>query len=121
MQGSRRVREVTLNHINPKGPKLTTHSNPVLQTVPEEIQKGDWHLASKRLSIDTADFSLLEKMKDVFPLNTSGNFIIRRSRVVVPKTLQRQAVELAREGHQGFEKPSRCYEGRFSFRASTSG
>ena len=91
MQGSRRVREVTLNHINPKDLKLTTHSNPVLQTVPEEIQKGDWHLASKRLSIDTADFCLLEKMKEVLALNTSGNFI-RRSRVVVPKTLYKDEV-----------------------------
>ena len=41
-------------------------------------------------------------MKDVLPLNTTGNLIIRRSHVVVPKTLQRRAVELAREGLKGF-------------------
>ena len=72
-------------------------------------------------SVDTVDYRLLEKMKDVLPLNTSGNLILRGTRVVAPKTLQRHAVKLTYEDHQGLVKPSRCCRGKFGFRTSTSG
>ena len=65
---------------------------------------GNWHLASKRLSVVTADFCLLGKVKDALTLNTSGNLILHRTCVVVPKIVQRHVVALAHEVNQGLVK-----------------
>jgi len=60
-------------------------------------------------------------MEEVLPLNSSGNLILHGTGVVIPKSLQRHVVELARESHQGLVKAIRYWSSETSQRRRAMG
>ena len=84
--------------------EAATQSDETLRAVAEAIEKGNWHYVAKRPCVDTAEFHLLEKVKDELTVSASGNLILRGTRIVIPKSLQDHVVNLAHEGHQGLVK-----------------
>ena len=53
---------------------------------------------------DLADLKLFRKVKDDLTLNQDNNVILRGNRIVIPSSLQKRAMLLAHEGHQGIVK-----------------
>ena len=51
-----------------------------------------------------AEFRLLERVKDQLAVSASGNLILQRTRIVIPKCLQEHVVNPAHEGHQRLVK-----------------
>ena len=78
--------------------ETATQSDTTLQAVAEAIQKGNWHYVVKRPGVDIEEFRLLGRVKDELTVTASGNFILRRTRIVIPKSLQDHVVSLAHEG-----------------------
>ena len=84
--------------------EAATQADASLQGVAEAIAKGNWHLVVKHPGVNPTEFRLLERVKDELAVSTSGNLILRRTRIVIPKSLQEHVVSLAHEGHQGLVK-----------------
>ena len=68
------------------------------------IVKGSWHHEIRRPCVDAVEFRLLERLKNELTVSVSGKFILRGTRIVVPKSLQEHVVNLAHEGYQGLVK-----------------
>ena len=84
--------------------EAATQADATLQGVAEAIAKGNWHLVVKRPGVNPTEFRLLERVKDELAVSTSGNLILRGTRIVIPKSLREHVVSLAHEGHQGLVK-----------------
>uniref|UniRef100_H2ZXD0 Gypsy retrotransposon integrase-like protein 1 n=1 Tax=Latimeria chalumnae TaxID=7897 RepID=H2ZXD0_LATCH len=84
---------------------VTLHTVPVALTL-EDIKSAtspDITLQAVARAIPTA-FKSFERVKTELTLGTDGGFILQGNKLVIPKKLQKQAVELAHEGHQGLVK-----------------
>ena len=90
---------LTTQHI-----ETATESDPTLQAVTEAIRKNNWQSVVNRPHVDSTQLHLLERVKDELTVGTSGNLILRGTRIVIPTCLQEQVVQLAHEGHQGLVK-----------------
>ena len=86
--GSRRKQNITWSTLQPNQSQRA--SNPTLPAV------GNWHIAIKRLSVDTPDFRLLGKAKDVL-----AHHIWQCYSPQNPYRLQKPVVVLSHEVHQG--------------------
>ena len=66
------------------------------------IKNNSWHNAQKEVSDHDVDaFMSLKLIKDKLSVNSDENVILRDTRLVIQKSLQRQIVNIAHEGHQG--------------------
>ena len=85
--------------------KQATKDDPTLQNLIELINSDDWKLT--KLSSHDADAQELKhfsKIKEELTVNDTGDLILRRNRIVIPKGLRKQTLALAHEGHQGIVK-----------------
>ena len=82
----------------------TTQSDATLKAVAEAVVKGNWHHIVKHRCVDVKEFCLIERMKDELAGSASGNLILRRTRLVIPKSLHEHVVNLVHEGHRGLVK-----------------
>lgn len=86
-----------------------TRRDHTLQVVIKAIRSGDWIEARKDSHVDKPVFQALSKVKEKLAIvededSAEKEVILRETRLVIPKTLQVQAIELAHEGHQGVVK-----------------
>uniref|UniRef100_H2ZZ81 Gypsy retrotransposon integrase-like protein 1 n=1 Tax=Latimeria chalumnae TaxID=7897 RepID=H2ZZ81_LATCH len=84
--------------------KSAISSDPTLQAVARAISTGKWFAAAKDPQIKSTAFKSFERVKTELMLGADGGFILRGNKLVIPEKLQKQAVELAHEGHQGVVK-----------------
>lgn len=72
----------------------------------ELIHNGKWHEACSRPgeNIDNDFVARCAMLKDELTTTTESDVILRGRRIVLPKSLQRQAITLAHTGHQGLVK-----------------
>ena len=85
--------------------KKATKDDPTLQNLIELINSDNWKLTE--LSSHNADAKELKhfsKIKEELTVNDTGDLILRRNRIVIPKALRKQTLALAHEGHQGIVK-----------------
>ena len=53
---------------------------------------------------DAKELKHFSKIKEELTVNDTGDLILRRNRIVIPKALRKQTLALAHEGHQGIVK-----------------
>ena len=85
--------------------EVATAHDQTLQAVTELVRNGNWHNLSAYENDTNVDFQALityRSMKD--ELTVSDKLVFRDHRIVVPAALQKRAIELAHEGHQGVSK-----------------
>ncbi len=70
----------------------------------ELVRSGRWYNVAKHPTVDPDTFRTYERMKDELTVGTTTQVIIRRTKLVILKELQRRVVDLAQEGHQGITK-----------------
>ena len=79
--------------------RSATENDPTMQRLMKHIHDDDWHNA--------ANDSLLKPYYNVrheLIVSSDGKLILRGTRIVIPESLQRRAIQLAHEGHQGIVK-----------------
>ena len=81
-----------------------TKADVTLQAVSKAIETGNWYEGTKESSVDAADFSAWQKVKDELTVAVNPKVILRGTRIAIPKKLQERVVNLAHEGHQGVVK-----------------
>ena len=94
----------TLKAMTAKEIEEATKADVTLQAVSKAIATGDWYDGTKQSSVDAADFSTRQKVKDALTVPVNPKVILRGTRKAVPKKLQEPVVNLAHEGHQGVVK-----------------
>ena len=75
-----------------------------LQAVLSALRDGQWHEHCKKPNVDTSMYNSLQKLKSELAATSEDDLLLRGSRIVIPTALQKQAVNLAHEGHQGLVK-----------------
>ena len=81
-----------------------TKADVTLQAVSKAIETGNWYEGTKESSVDAAEFSAWQKVKDELTVAVNPKVILRGTRIAIPKKLQERVVNLAHEGHQGVVK-----------------
>ena len=85
-----------------------TRSVPTLQQLIKIIQTNNWNLLAHPETlgpdIDIEELHRFRKVRDEISISSEAGFILRGTRVVIPKILRQRAVDLAYEGHQGLGK-----------------
>ena len=85
--------------------KQATKDDATLQKVIEFISKNDWKLTEVSSSdADIQELKLFSKIKEDLTVNDTGDLILWRNQIVIPKALRKQTLALAHEGHQGMVK-----------------
>ena len=91
--------------------KIATRQDVTLQKLVELIQNGNWYsintpefLETIDKTIDIADLKSFRNVKDELTVNSDSSIILRGSRIVIPRNLREQALNIAHEGHQGLIK-----------------
>lgn len=77
--------------------KNATEKDPILTRVKTSLQTGIWNDKDQ-------DLKPYQRCADELTVHASQNVLLRGTRIVIPKELQRKAVELGHVGHQGKEK-----------------
>lgn len=84
-----------------------TKEDPTLSMVKELIKSGKWYMINKPAFVKSdVDFKSLQsygKLSGELSLTQEG-LVLKGSRIALPDSLQKRAVELAHEGHQGVNK-----------------
>ena len=72
-----------------------------LQAVSKGAETGNWYEGTKESSVDAAEFSAWQKVKDKLTVAVKPKVILRGTRIAVPKKLQERVVNLnlPHEGH----------------------
>ena len=87
--------------------RAETACDPTLLAVIDMITTGNWH-ASKQLegnpSINKVMLRSLSSVREELSVNETQDLVLRDDRIVIPEKLQKRAIELAHEGHQGITK-----------------
>lgn len=76
--------------------KQATRTDGTLQRLIKCIRSEDWREA--RINTDLKPFY---HIRNELAITDAGDIVLRGTRIVVPKTLQLQAINLAHQGHQG--------------------
>ena len=91
--------------------KIATKQDLTLQKLVELIQNGNWYCINTPESldnidpnIDIADLKSFRNVKDELTVDSDSSIILRGSRIVIPRNLREQALNIAHEGHQGLIK-----------------
>ena len=72
-----------------------TNEDKALQEVKQAITSGDWNSPA---------IQSFKAVKDELTINHSNGVILRGTRIIMPTPLQKRAVQIAHEGHQGIAK-----------------
>ena len=87
--------------------QIATKDDPTLQVVIDLVRTGQWHnIEAYEMSRDVNYSELLTYRTVQAELAVAGSddIVLRDHRIVIPKSLQQRAVDLAHEGHQGISK-----------------
>ena len=86
--------------------KCATLNDKTLQAVAGFIRTGRWHDVDKMndIDIDRTAVRSFAKVKDELTVSNDSSLILRDTRIVLPKALQRRALDIAHEGHLGMSK-----------------
>lgn len=103
------IRESKPKAINENTVRAETRSDRTLQVVIELLKSGQWHEIAKYKDSESVNYEALKSfrsVKDELTVSESanGDVLLRKTRLVIPQSLQKQSVDLAHEGHQGMSK-----------------
>lgn len=103
------VRESKPKAIDENQVRTETNQDKTLQTVIKLLKSGKWSEIDQYKDDDEIDYQALQSfrsVKDELTISESqtGTVLLRKTRVVIPRSLQRQTIDLAHEGHQGITK-----------------
>ena len=86
--------------------KCATLNDKTLQAVAGFIHTGRWHDVDKMndIDVDRTAVRSFGKVKDELKVSNDSSLILRDTRIVLPKALQRRALDIAHEGHLGMSK-----------------
>ena len=85
--------------------KQATKDDATLQKVLELIHNNNWKLTELSSNdVDIGELKQFSKMKEELTVTDTSDLILRRNHIVIPKTLRKQTLALAHEGHQGIVK-----------------
>ena len=85
--------------------KQATKDDATLQKVIELIHNNNWKLTELSSNdVDIEELKQFSKIKEELTVTDTSDLILRRNRTVIPKTLCKQTLSLAHEGHQGIVK-----------------
>ena len=85
--------------------KQATKNDATLQKLIKFISNNDWRLKEVSNSdVDIQELTQFSKIKEDLTVNDTGDLILRRNQIVIPKALRKQALTLAHEEHQGMVK-----------------
>ena len=79
-----------------------TANDTVLQQCMSALKNNNWHEIRNK-GDNKSDIESLYKVRDELSV-TNNNILLRDHRIVIPRSLQQQAVDIAHEGHQGMVK-----------------
>ena len=69
------------------------------------IKNNSWPtIETQVLDCDKDAFKSIKLIKDELSINSNENVLLRGTRLVIPKALQKRIVHIAHEGHQGMVK-----------------
>lgn len=77
-----------------------TLTDPTLQAVIQSLITGKWYLPTSG-DVDQKAYRSFELLKDELTATADRDVVLRDHRLVIPTSLQKEAVDLAHEGHQG--------------------
>ena len=99
------VERATPKAMTPEEVAEATANDPTLRTVMKAIQSDRWYeeRVKANLALNTL-YKTLYSCKDELTLAHNNSVILKGNRIVLPESLQQQAVELAHTGHQGITK-----------------
>jgi hypothetical protein len=83
--------------------KEETDKDKTLQAVKTLVKSNKWYLAEQLTGVDHKTLSSYEKLSRELTV-TSGGMLLRGNRICLPATLQKKALNIAHEGHQGQSK-----------------
>ena len=97
------------NHVIPRAMTLddiraATEQDPTLQAVWSSIQSGRWDSKPHIPNFNQTLYEAYAKVQSDLSTDFNNGVILRLDRLVIPSSLQDQAVRLAHEGHQGITK-----------------
>ena len=81
-----------------------TKADKTLQHLIQMIRTGDWSKISLPDDVDKTQLKQLVKVKEDLTIADKVDLILCGNRIVIPTVLQKRAVEIAHEGHQGIVK-----------------
>ena len=86
--------------------KCATLNDTTLQPVAGFIRTGRWHDVDNMNDIDVDHTTVrsFAKVKDELTVSNDNSLILRDTRIVLPKALQRRTLDIAHEGHLGMSK-----------------
>lgn len=99
-----------------------THADPTLQTVRRGVETGKWTVQEGANIADIQVFKLISSHLTVLvDKEDQERFVILNDNLlVIPKSLQRQVVKLAHEGHQGVVKTKQLLRQKVWFNGSST-
>lgn len=97
-----------LSHTVPKAMTLqeiteATKTDPTLKAVTRALKSGQW-CTPHDFDIDITSFNIFKTVRDELSFSDEHNVLLRSSRIVIPRSLQSRAIDIAHEGHQGMVK-----------------
>ena len=94
-----------------------TDKDPTLSMLRTLIHNNSWHTVDNvnNPSVIKDELKLFYKLKDELTVADNAPLILRGSRLVLPQSLRKKAIELAHEGHQGIVKTKRLLREKIWF------
>jgi hypothetical protein len=86
--------------------KQQTKEDATLQIAMKYIQNGNWHEARNLTdpNINNQELSILYSIRTELTASKDNDLLLKSTRIVIPTSLRKQAIDLAHEGHQGLTK-----------------
>ncbi|XP_033121880.1 uncharacterized protein K02A2.6-like [Anneissia japonica] len=85
--------------------ELETAKDKTLQLCISALKTNRWHNIQRQASGTTIkDINSLFKLRDQLSVSVKNDILVRDHRIVIPKSLQQRAVDIAHKGHQGVIK-----------------
>ena len=91
-------RAMTLDDI-----RAATATEPCLRYVCNQLTTGRWHDTCPP-NIDHKELTPFYQIRNELSLTSDGSILLRGNHIIMPKSLQKRALELDHEGHQGLTK-----------------
>ena len=81
-----------------------TCEDATLQAVMKALESGNWHVHGKGAGVYLPAYERLKRLSAELAVSPDRDLLLRDTRIVIPQSLQKKAVELAHLGHQGLVK-----------------
>ena len=94
-------KSITLEEI-----KLQTKADATLQAAIKYIRNGGWYQVENTTnsSVNRHELAILRSVRTELTVSENDDVLLKSTRVVIPASLRKRAVDLAHEGHQGLTK-----------------